>query len=103
MAASNSSADAGESVDGLESPFLHLAEEEIIQRVLGEHKPSRNPFVRGLWIVIGSLQLSSQLLASSYRVGQQPLGWYFQPIAMLAQVERCSNGCLPIECLAPDF
>ncbi len=53
--ASNSSADAGESVDGLESPFLHLAEEEIIQRVLGEHKPSRNPFVRGLWIVIGSL------------------------------------------------
>lgn len=37
------------------SPFLALSEEEIIEHVLSEHKPSRNPFVRGMWIVIGSL------------------------------------------------
>ena len=30
-------------------------DEAIIQRVLSEHKPSRNPFIRGLWISFGSL------------------------------------------------
>ena len=52
---SNSLADAGEDVGVSPNPFLNLTEEEIIQRVLGEHKPSRNSFIRGLWIVVGSL------------------------------------------------
>ena len=55
MVASNSSANAEEGVGVSANPFLHLTEEEIIQRVLGEHKPSRNPFVRGIWIIIGSI------------------------------------------------
>ena len=53
--ASNSSKETEEGGEGSQNPFLYLAEEEIIQRVLGEHKPSTNPFVRGIWIVIGSL------------------------------------------------
>ena len=53
--ASNSSESAEEGGESSQNPFLSLSEDEIIQRVLGEHKPSRNPFVRGLWIVIGSL------------------------------------------------
>jgi uncharacterized membrane protein YbaN (DUF454 family) len=53
--ASNSSESAEEGGESPQNPFLSLSEDEIIQRVLGEHKPSRNPFVRGLWIVIGSL------------------------------------------------
>jgi hypothetical protein len=52
---SNSSADAEKDVGVSPNPFLNLTEEEIILRVLGEHKPSRNSFIRGLWIVIGSL------------------------------------------------
>ena len=55
MVASNSSESAEEGGESPQNPFLSLSEDEIIQRVLGEHKPSRNPFVRGLWIVIGSL------------------------------------------------
>jgi|TARA_B110000967_G_scaffold194591_1_gene223247 uncharacterized membrane protein YbaN (DUF454 family) len=55
MVASNSSESTEEGVQSPQNPFLSLSEEEIIQRVLGEHKPSRNPFVRGLWIIIGSL------------------------------------------------
>ena len=53
--ASNSSESAEEGGESPQNPFLSLSEDEIIQRVLGEYKPSRNPFVRGLWIVIGSL------------------------------------------------
>jgi uncharacterized membrane protein YbaN (DUF454 family) len=53
--ASSSPASAGEGGGIPSNPFLYLAEEEIIQRVLNEHKPSRNPFVRGVWIIIGSL------------------------------------------------
>ncbi|MDG1557767.1 MAG: YbaN family protein [Candidatus Poseidoniaceae archaeon] len=30
-------------------------DEVVIQRVLAEHKPSRNPFIRGLWVSFGSL------------------------------------------------
>ena len=55
MVASNSSESPEEDGESPQNPFLSLSEDEIIQRVLGEHKPSRNPFVRGLWIVIGSL------------------------------------------------
>tara|TARA_B110001452_G_C15224154_1_gene424325 strand:- start:1568 stop:2083 length:516 start_codon:yes stop_codon:yes gene_type:complete len=55
VVASDSSADAVEGGEVSPNPFLNLTEEQIIQSVLGEHKPSRNPFVRGLWIVIGSL------------------------------------------------
>ena len=55
MVASNSSESPEEGGESPQNPFLSLSEDEIIQRVLGEHKPSRNPFVRGLWIIIGSL------------------------------------------------
>ena len=34
---------------------LHQSDEEVVNRVLAEHKPSRNPLVRGVWIVLGSL------------------------------------------------
>ena len=44
--------------EGISNPFLHLTEEEIIQRVLNEHKPSRNPFIRGVWITIGSVAVA---------------------------------------------
>ncbi len=37
VVASNSSVDAGEGVEVSPNPFLNLTEEEIIQRVLGEH------------------------------------------------------------------
>ena len=36
-------------------PFFGLSEEEIIETVLNQHKPSRNPFVRGVWITVGSI------------------------------------------------
>jgi uncharacterized membrane protein YbaN (DUF454 family) len=55
VGASNSSATAEGDAETSPNPFLNLTEVEIIQQVLSEHKPSRNPFVRGLWIVIGSL------------------------------------------------
>ena len=29
-------------------------DEVVIQRVLSEHKPSKNAFIRGLWVVVGS-------------------------------------------------
>ena len=38
-----------------QNPFDGLSEEAIIESVLDEHKPSRNPFVRGLWITVGSI------------------------------------------------
>lgn len=53
--ASNSSKETEEGGEGSQNPFLYLTEEEIIQHVLSEHEPSNNPFVRGIWIVIGSL------------------------------------------------
>ena len=31
------------------------SDEAVIKRVLSEHKQSRNPFIRGLWISFGSL------------------------------------------------
>jgi len=31
------------------------SDEDVVKRVLAEHKPSRNPLVRGVWIVLGSL------------------------------------------------
>ena len=31
------------------------SDEAVVTRILAEHKPSRNPLVRGVWIVIGSL------------------------------------------------
>ena len=34
---------------------LHESDEDVVNRVLAEHKPSRNPLVRGVWIVLGSL------------------------------------------------
>ncbi len=34
---------------------LSSLDETVIQRVLAEHKPSRNPFIRGLWVSFGSL------------------------------------------------
>lgn len=34
---------------------LSLSDEAVIQRVLSEHKPSRNPLIRGLWVSFGSL------------------------------------------------
>ena len=37
------------------NPFFDLSEEEIIEAVLNQHKPSRNPFVRGTWITVGSI------------------------------------------------
>jgi|TARA_B110000902_G_scaffold131142_1_gene152450 uncharacterized membrane protein YbaN (DUF454 family) len=41
----------------LEPVSLDLSndDEAVIQRVLSEHKPSKNTFIRGLWIVVGSL------------------------------------------------
>ena len=74
MVASNSSANAEEGVGVSANPFLHLTEEEIIQRVLGEHKPSRNPFVRGYGSLLGVLEFSSPLLVYSSPAGQQPHG-----------------------------
>ena len=34
---------------------LSSLDEAVIQRVLAEHKPSRNPFIRGLWVSFGGL------------------------------------------------
>ena len=31
------------------------SDDVVVQRVLSEHKPSRNPVVRGVWIGVGSL------------------------------------------------
>lgn len=58
VSVSESSAADEANEEGISNPFLHLTEEEIIQRVLNEHKPSRNPFIRGVWITIGSVAVA---------------------------------------------
>lgn len=35
--------------------YANLTEKQLIEAILNEHKPSRNPFVRGVWITIGSI------------------------------------------------
>ena len=55
MAESTHSKSDEESKTQHPSPFFGLSEEAIIESVLDEHKPSRNPFVRGLWITVGSI------------------------------------------------
>lgn len=55
----NADSGPGDAVQLNPSPVLHGglsgSDEAVIQRVLSEHKPSRNPFIRGLWISFGSL------------------------------------------------
>lgn len=46
---------SNDSIAPKQNPFDGLSEEAIIESVLDEHKPSRNPFVRGLWITVGSI------------------------------------------------
>ncbi|MBT5391760.1 MAG: YbaN family protein [Euryarchaeota archaeon] len=55
MGVSYSSATVEISEEAPSKPLSNLSEEEIIQQVLSEHKPSRNAFIRGLWISIGSI------------------------------------------------
>ena len=35
--------------------MIHESDEVVIKRVLAEHKPSRNPLARILWIGVGGL------------------------------------------------
>jgi len=39
----------------LAEEYAALSDEEVITAVLAEHKPSANPVVRSIWIVVGSL------------------------------------------------
>jgi uncharacterized membrane protein YbaN (DUF454 family) len=39
----------------LAGTYASLEDEEVITMVLAEHKPSANPVVRSIWIVIGSI------------------------------------------------
>ena len=39
----------------LAETYASLEDEEVITMVLAEHKPSANPVVRSIWIVIGSI------------------------------------------------
>ena len=39
----------------LAETYASLEDEEVITMVLAEHKPSANPLVRSIWIVIGSI------------------------------------------------
>ncbi|MDG1555153.1 MAG: YbaN family protein [Candidatus Poseidoniaceae archaeon] len=55
MAESTHSKSGEESETQQPDPFFGLSEEEIIETVLNQHKPSRNPFVRGIWITVGSI------------------------------------------------
>lgn len=55
MAESTHSKSDEESKTQRPNSFFGLSEEEIIEAVLNQHKPSRNPFVRGLWITVGSI------------------------------------------------
>ena len=55
MAESTHSESDEESKTQRQNPFFGLSEEEIIETVLNQHKPSRNPFVRGVWISVGSI------------------------------------------------
>ena len=51
-----SSPDSESSLDSI--PALQTkndSDDVVVQRVLSEHKPSRNPVVRGVWIGVGSL------------------------------------------------
>ena len=51
-----SSPDSESSLDSI--PALQPkndSDDVVVQRVLSEHKPSRNPVVRGVWIGVGSL------------------------------------------------
>ena len=51
-----SSPDSESSLDSI--PALQTkndSDDVVVQRVLSEHKPSRNPIVRGVWIGVGSL------------------------------------------------
>ena len=32
-----------------------LSPEQMIEAVLSEHKPSRNPLVRGIWVILGTI------------------------------------------------
>ena len=52
----DSSSDSESSLDSISAlqPNDH-SDEVVVQRVLSEHKPSRNPVVRGVWICVGSL------------------------------------------------
>ena len=45
----------GDSLVPVLNEGLSSLDEVVIQRVLAEHKPSRNPFIRGLWVSFGSL------------------------------------------------
>jgi uncharacterized membrane protein YbaN (DUF454 family) len=35
--------------------YVSLSDQEVIEEVLAEHKPSANPVVRSIWIVLGSI------------------------------------------------
>ena len=35
--------------------YLSLSDQEVIEEVLAEHKPSANPVVRSIWIALGSI------------------------------------------------
>ena len=37
------------------SRFEHLSDDEVLQAILDLHKPSKNPVVRWLWTVLGSI------------------------------------------------
>lgn len=55
MAESTHSKSGEDSKTQQRDSFFGLSEEEIIEKVLNQHKPSRNPFVRGVWITVGSI------------------------------------------------
>ncbi|MEE2647628.1 MAG: YbaN family protein, partial [Candidatus Thermoplasmatota archaeon] len=39
----------------LANDYANLTDEEVTSRVLARHKPSANPVVRSVWVVIGSV------------------------------------------------
>ena len=39
----------------LKNRYSGMSESELVEEILSQHVPSRNPIVRGIWITIGSL------------------------------------------------
>ena len=53
--AGSSAAKRKQASQALAATYATLSDEEVVNQVLSNHKPSANPIVRIVWIVIGSL------------------------------------------------
>ena len=84
----------------LAETYASLSDDEVVQQVLANHKPSANPVVRIVWIVFAAFSWCSLPSVSFFQVGPRPHGWWPLRTVMAGLLRTFSDGWSPTVSLA---